>query len=129
MNFNVNFTMAKRNYMVAVFDDEREKDGKIEQYERTLHIGMPKKRVFDALIDMQQTLEEKNKAETEWEKNDANRRIIDELYELTAHILTNNLERENITKEWTEDTLQIDEIKELFESYVKFVNGEATSPN
>lgn len=121
--------MAKRNYMVAVFDDEREKDGKIEQYERTLHIGMPKKRVFDALIDMQQTLEEKNKAETEWEKNDANRRIIDELYELTAHILTNNLERENITKEWTEDTLQIDEIKELFESYVKFVNGEATSPN
>lgn len=129
MNFCVNFTKARRNYMVAVFDDERERDGKIEQYERTLHIGMPKKRVFDALIDMQETVRKKDEAETNWEKNDANRRIIDELYELTTHILANNLEREKITKEWTEETLSIDEIRELFESYVKFVNGEATSPN
>lgn len=129
MNFCVNFTKAKRNYMVAVFDDEREKDGKIEQYEKTLHIGMPKKRVFGALIDMQQTMEEKDEAETNWEKNDANRKIIDELYELTTHILANNLERDRITQEWTEKTLSIDEIKLLFESYVKFVNGEAISPN
>lgn len=129
MNFKVNFTKAKRNYMVAVFDDEREVNGKKEAYERVLHIGMPKKRVFDKLMDMQETVYKKDEAETNWEKNDANRRIINELYELTTQILANNVEREKITAEWVDDTLSIDEIRELFEGYVKFVNGEAISPN
>ena len=42
MNFKVNFQKAKRNYMVLTFDDEREVDGKIEEYERTIMVGMPK---------------------------------------------------------------------------------------
>lgn len=129
MNFKVNFQKAKRNYMVLTFDDEREVDGKIEEYERTIMVGMPKKRVFTALMDMQEITDKRDDAQTKEEKNEANREIIDELYELTAQVLSNNLKGEKITTEWVEDQLSIDEIKELLTQYAKFANGEAENPN
>lgn len=129
MNFEVNFQKAKRNYMVLTFDDEREVDGKIEEYERTIMVGMPKKRVFTALMDMQEITDKRDDAQTKEEKNEANREIIDELYELTAQVLSNNLKGEKITTEWVEDQLSIDEIKELLTQYAKFANGEAANPN
>lgn len=129
MNFKVNFQKAKRNYMVLTFDDEREVDGKIEEYERTIMVGMPKKRVFTALMDMQEITDKRDDAQTKTEKNEANREIIDELYELTAQVLSNNLKGEKITTEWVEDQLSIDEIKELLTQYAKFANGEAANPN
>lgn len=129
MNYKVNFQKAKRNYMVLTFDDEREVDGKIEEYERTIMVGMPKKRVFTALMDMQEITDKRDDAQTKEEKNEANREIIDELYELTAQVLSNNLKGEKITTEWVEDQLSIDEIKELLTQYAKFANGEAANPN
>jgi len=129
MNFKVNFQKAKRNYMVLTFDDEREVDGRIEEYERTIMVGMPKKRVFTALMDMQKITDKRDDAQTKEEKNEANREIIDELYELTALVLSNNLKGEKITTEWVEDQLSIDEIKELLTQYAKFANGEAANPN
>lgn len=129
MNFKVNFQKAKRNYMVLTFDDEREVDGKIEEYERTIMVGMPKKRVFTALMDMQEITDKRDDAQTKEEKNEANREIIDELYELTVQVLSNNLKGEKITTEWVEDQLSIDEIKELLTQYAKFANGEAANPN
>ena len=129
MNFKVNFQKAKRNYMVLTFDDEREVDGKIEEYERTIMVGMPKKRVFTALMDMQEITDKRDDAQTKEEKNEANREIIDELYELTAQVLSNNLKGEKITTEWVEDQLSIDEIKELLTQCAKVANGEAANPN
>ena len=133
MNFKVNFQKARRNYMVLTFDDEREveKDGKKvkEEYERVIQVGMPKKRVFSALMDMQEIMDKRDDAQTKEEKNEANREIIDELYDLTAKILSNNLKGEIITTEWVEDQFSTDEIKEFFAQYVKIVNGEAANPN
>lgn len=133
MNYKVNFQKAKRNYMVLTFDDEREveKDGKTvkEEYERVIQVGMPKKRVFSALIDMQEIMDRRNGAQTAEEKNEADRQIIDELYILTAKILSNNLKGERITTEWVEEQFSTEEIQMFFAQYVKFVNGEATSPN
>lgn len=133
MNYKVNFQKAKRNYMVLTFDDEREveKDGKtvVEEYERTIQVGMPKKRVFSALIDMQEIMDRRNRAQTAEEKNEADRQIIDELYVLTAKILSNNLNGERITTEWVEDQFSTEEIQMFFEQYDKFVKGEAASPN
>ena len=129
MNFKVNFQKAKRNYMVLTFDDEREENGKIVEFERVIHVGMTKKRVFSALMDMQDIVDKRDEAQTAAEKNGANREIIDELYELTAQVLSNNLKGEKITTEWVEDQLSIDEIKELLTQYASFANGEATNPN
>lgn len=129
MNFNVNFQKAKRNYMVLTFDDEREENGKIVEFERTIHVGMPKKRIFHALIDMQETVDKKSEAQTATEKNKADRETIDELYELTAQILSNNMKREKITTDWVDDQFSIEEIKEFLTQYTKFAKGEASSPN
>lgn len=129
MNFKVNFQKAKRNYMVLTFDDEREENGKIVEFEKVIHVGMPKKRVFHALIDMQEIVEKKGKAQTAAEKNEADRETIDELYELTAQILSNNLKGEKITVDWVDDQFSIEEIKEFLSQYTKFANGEALNPN
>lgn len=129
MNYTVNFQKAKRNYMALTFDDERENDGQIETYERIICVGMPKKRVFSALMDMQDIMDRKNETQTEKEKHEADRKIIDELYELTAKILSNNLKGERITVDWVEEQFSTEELKIFFNQYVKFVNGEATNPN
>ncbi len=129
MNYKVNFQKAKRNYMVLTFDDEREENGKIVEFEKVIHVGMPKKRVFHALIDMQEIVEKKGEAQTAAEKNEADREIIDELYELTAQVLSNNLKGEKITVDWVDDQFSIEEIKEFLSQYTKFANGEALNPN
>ncbi len=129
MNFKVNFQKAKRNYMVLTFDDEREENGKTVEFEKVIHVGMPKKRVFHALIDMQEIVEKKGEAQTAAEKNEADRETIDELYELTAQILSNNLKGEKITVDWVDDQFSIEEIKEFLIQYTKFANGEALNPN
>lgn len=129
MNYKVNFQKAKRNYMVLTFDDEREENGKIVEFEKVIHVGMPKKRVFHALIDMQEIVEKKGEAQTAAEKNEADRETIDELYELTAQILSNNLKGEKITVDWVDDQFSIEEIKEFLSQYTKFANGEALNPN
>jgi len=129
MNYKVNFQKAKRNYMVLTFDDEREENGKIVEFEKVIHVGMPKKRVFHALIDMQEIVEKKGEAQTAAEKNEADRETIDELYELTAQILSNNLKGEKITVDWVDEQFSIEEIKEFLVQYTKFANGEALNPN
>lgn len=133
MNYNINFQKAKRNYMVLTFDDEREveEDGEktIEEYERTICVGMPKKRTFSKLIDMQDIIDRLEEAQTKTEKNEVNREIINSLYDLVAEILSNNKNREKITAEWTEDQFSVKELREFLQQYIKFTNGEATNPN
>lgn len=69
MNYIVNFQKAKRNYMVLTFDDEREENGKIVEFEKVIHVGMPKKRVFTALMNMQEIVDKRDEAQTKEEKN------------------------------------------------------------
>ena len=129
MNYRVNFQKAKRNYIVLTFDDEREENGEVVEYEKTLCVGMPKKRVFTALMDMQEITDKRDDAQTKEEKNEANREIIDELYELTAKMLSNNLNGEKITADWVDDHFEIREIKDFLTQYANFANGEASNPN
>ena len=49
MAYKINFQKAKRNFMTVTFEDERE-DG--TPYEKVICVGMPKKRVFDKLMDI-----------------------------------------------------------------------------
>ena len=90
---------------------------------------MPKKRVFSALMDMQEIMDRRKEAKTEKEKNEVNREIIDELYELVAKILSNNMKKELITTKWVEDQFSSEELQDFLIEYTKFANGEATNPN
>ncbi len=115
--------------MVLTFDDKKTVDGKTVEYERVLHVGMPKKRLFSAIMDMQEVMEQSRQSQTAKEKRESNDRMIDELYDLTAKILSNNMTNEQITSEWVDEQLSLGEIKSFFEQYVKFISGEASSPN
>jgi hypothetical protein len=121
MNYKVNFQKAKRNYMVLTFEVE---EGK----EKTILVGMPKKRIFDMLMSMNDFIKGEE-PDNEKEKAERNRKIIDEMYELVAMILSNNMAGEKISVEWVEDMLEFGELKELLETYVKFCKGEAVNPN
>lgn len=129
MNFNINFTKTKRNYMVLTFDDEKMVDGKLVEYEKVIHVGMPKKRVFTVLMDMKDLAYKKDDAQTEREKGQLDREIIDEMYVLAAEILSNNMKKERISVEWVEEQFSTEEMKKILEQYSKFANGEATNPN
>ena len=74
-------------------------------------------------------MNKKDEALTAAGKNEANREIIDELYELTAKILSNNLNGEKITADWVDDHFEIREIKDFLTQYANFANGEASNPN
>lgn len=97
MDLSVNFQKAKRNYMTLTFDDPKSEKGV-----KVIVVGMPKKKVFDALMDMQDTITEREEAQNAKERSGANRRTIEELYTLTAKILSNNLNGEAISKDWVD---------------------------
>lgn len=126
MSYKINFQKAKRNFITLTFDDEGENG---EQIEKVICVSMPKKRILTALLDMQAIINRKEEAQTEKEKTEMDQRIIDEMYDLTAQILSCNLKGEKITTEWVEDQMNVSELKEFYNTYVKFVNGETASPN
>lgn len=116
--------------MTLTFDDEREVEGKKETYERTICVRMPKKRIMEALINLKEYINERKEEGSDNATSDeTSLQTIDELYNLVALILSNNLKKERIDKEWVEEQLDIEEIREFLQLYVKFCKGEAANPN
>lgn len=125
MAYVINFQKIKRNYMTVTFEDEST-DGTL--YERTICVGMPKKRIFDKLMDISD-MTANEEPQTQEEKNKANRLKINALYDVAAEILSNNLSREKFTAEWVGDMMTTDELKGFMQQYAKFARGEAQNPN
>lgn len=124
MDLSVNFQKVKRNYMTLTFDDPKSEKGV-----KVIVVGMPKKKVFDALMDMQDTITEREEAQNAKERDEANRRTIEEMYILTSKILSNNLNGEAISKDWVEENMDIEDMKAFFAQYVRFVKIPDTDPN
>lgn len=113
--------------MILTFDDEKE-DG--TEYEHVIQVGMPKKRVFDAMLNIQSILEDlKAIPEEERKESEINKKQIDEIYSLIAVVLSNNMKKERISQEWVEDQMDVQQIKEFLAEYVRFCKGEANNPN
>ena len=123
--YAVNFQKAKRNFMTLTFEDEKE-DG--TPYTKTLCVGMPKKRIFDKLMDLSDMTTDEEPQDRK-AKNQINRQKINMLYETAAEILSNNMQHEKITAEWVGDMMDTNELKEFMQTYAKFARGEAASPN
>lgn len=126
MNFQINFQKARRNFMTLTFDDERE-DG--TPYVREILVGMPKKRVFTVLMNLKKNVKFDKETASEEEKVEHQKQTIDELYLLTSEILSNNINKEKIEQKWVEEQMDIEQIKEFLDAYVKFCKGEAANPN
>lgn len=124
--YSINFQKQKRNFMTVTFEDERE-DG--TPYNHVFCVGMPKKRIFDRLLDLDSMTADDETQQSKAEKNQSNRRKIDALYDTVAAIISNNLQREKVTAEWVGDMMDTNEVKEFLNEYSKFARGEAANPN
>lgn len=81
-----------------------------------LHLLMPKKRTFEKMAQLE---------ETEVEGVEG----INELYNITAEILSNNLQKKKYSGDKVGDMLDIDEVKMLYSEYLEFVSGIKNDPN
>lgn len=123
--YQINFQKAKRNFMTVTFEDEKP-DG--TTFDHVICVGMPKKRVFDKLMDLSDMNTDEG-SQSKAEKNQINRQKINMLYETVAEILSNNMAREKITTEWVGDMMSTEDVKTFMQQYAAFARGEATNPN
>lgn len=86
----------------------------------TLMVRMPTKRVFDLLSSLEDNLRN-------LQLN--NKEQIDEVYSLTAEVLSNNLQGRKVDKEYLGEILDVEDITILFASYIDFVHGRVKDPN
>ena len=106
----LDYTKAKKNYLTIKLMDGT-----------TLFVGMPKKNVFSALVSLRELM---ITAQAD------NLEAIDEIYSLAALILSNNKAKKEITAEYIGEMFDTDDIKQLYNAYIEFTQGEVTAdPN
>lgn len=86
----------------------------------TILVRMPTKKVFDLLIGLQENLSDLKLEDKEQ---------IDVVYDLTAKILSNNMENKRIESDYIAEILDVEDIQMFFMSYINFVTGFTNDPN
>jgi hypothetical protein len=85
-----------------------------------IRVRMPTKRVFDALMGLKDRL-------TTLTTDDAGQ--LDEIYDLIAVVMSNNLEHKEITSSYLSDLFDIEDVQIFFEAYMAFLGVVVSSPN
>lgn len=99
---------AKRSMNVILIDGQ------------SLMLRMPTKRVFDALVGIRSRISTLQMDDME---------SINEVYELLAVIMSNNLTHTKITVDYLADIIDFEDISRLYTDYMQFVTGVASDPN
>ena len=114
MSKPLNFNNVKKRYLTVTLKDKNQ---------TTVMISAPTKRVLSALIGLQDTMREIE------ETNDISEETLDELYSLTAEIMSHNKGGIKIDEELLEDIFDFDDIMTFFDAYMDFVNEETAGKN
>lgn len=83
-------------------------------------VRMPTKKIFDELISLDDNLRN---------LEIGNKEQINEVYNITSRILSNNLQNKRIDSEYLSEIFDIEDITILFTNYVNFVHGRTSDPN
>ena len=107
--FNLDLRKSVKQYMKLTFEDGK-----------TVNVCKPSKKIFNLIRPLTESitaLENAELSETDsWD-------LLDTIYEIISQILSHNLEREVVSVDYVESTLDIDDIKSVLELYMQFVNG------
>ena len=114
MSKPLNFNNVKKRYLTVTLADEKQ---------TTVMISAPTKRVLSALIGLKETMTEIE------DTNNISEEILDELYSLTAEIMSHNKGGVKIQEELLEDIFDFDDIMTFFDAYMDFVNEETAGKN
>lgn len=105
---SLDFRKAVKQYMKLTLIDGKE-----------IEICKPSKAIFNlfkTLSESFKALESAEISETDsWD-------LLDTIYEICSKIMSHNRKREDISVEYLENTLDVDDLKLFFESYMAFVN-------
>ena len=114
MSKPLNFNNVKKRYLTVTLADKNQ---------TTIMISAPTKRVLSAIIRLQDTM---TKIE---ETNDISEETLDELYSLTAEIMSHNKGGIKIEEELLEEIFDFDDIMTFFDVYMDFINEETAGKN
>ena len=114
MSKPLNFNNVKKRYLTVTLADEKQ---------TTVMISAPTKRVLSALIGLKDTMKEIE------DTNNISEEILDELYSLTAEIMSHNKGGVKIQEELLEEVVDFDDIMTCFDADMDFMNEETVGKN
>lgn len=104
--FMLDFTKSvKQHFPVNMIDNQ------------TISVRMPTKRVFSALVELQDKLAKLVTLNSNISAQ------LDEIYGLCATILSNNLDQKEISSEYLSDLLDLEDLRIFYKAYIEFVNS------
>lgn len=114
MSKPLNFNNMKKRYLTVTLADKNQ---------TTIMISAPTKRVLSAIIGLKDTMTEIE------ETNDISEETLDELYSLTAEIMSHNKGGVKIEAELLEEIFDFEDIMTFFDAYMDFINEETAGKN
>jgi hypothetical protein len=105
---SLDFRKAVKQYMKLTLIDGKE-----------IEICKPSKAIFNMFKPLSESFNELSSEDLS-ETDSWN--LLDTIYEICSKIMSHNRKREEISIEYLENTLDIDDLKLFFESYMAFVN-------
>lgn len=114
MSKPLNFNNVKKKYLTVTLADEKK---------TTVMISAPTKRVLSAIIALKDTMTDIE------ETNDISEETLDELYSLTAEIMSHNKGGVKIEAELLEEIFDFEDIMTFFDAYMDFINEETAGKN
>lgn len=114
MSKPLNFNNVKKKYLTVTLADEKK---------TTVMICAPTKRVLSAIISLKDTMTDIE------ETNDISEETLDELYSLTAEIMSHNKGAVKIEAELLEEIFDFEDIMTFFDAYMDFINEETAGKN
>ena len=105
----LDFTQSTKRYLaVNLIDNQR------------MRVRMPTKKVFDALLGLNTHL-------TSLTIDDGGQ--LNEIYDLIAIVLSNNLEHQPVTSAYLAELLDIEDVQTFFQGYMAFISEVLADPN
>lgn len=100
----LNFNTIKKQYLTVTFNDEKK---------TTVMIGTPTKSIMNELIALNESLDV--------DGDSISNETIDELFYVCARVISRNKGGVTITKDFLEDTFDIEDLFTFFNAYMDFV--------
>lgn len=103
----LNYQKLKKSYLAVTLIDGKE-----------ILIGTPTKRVYDDLKSMSDLIDDNDNVEA-----------MDELYRVTASVMSRNKKGVKIDKEYLENIMDIEDIIILYNAYMEFIGELSNQKN
>ena len=106
---SLNFNSINKKHLTVTLNDDK---GTV------ILVQSPTKKVMDCLINMDRADYEENSTEQ-----------INELYSVCAEVMSRNMAKVKITKEFLEEIFDIEDIQTFLNAYMEFVNSQTQGKN